>query len=83
MDWSWFHTFVPTRPHSDRFVGSSGMCWMGGESQSSEMTRSSSLRNPDHFEIGGRGLVLVAKVADARGTRPEPDGKTIWAELAL
>ncbi len=40
-------------------------------------------RNPDHVEIGGRGLVLVAEVADAWGTTAEPDGKTIWAELAL
>ncbi len=40
-------------------------------------------RYPDHLDIGGRGLVLVAKVADAWGTTIEPDGKTIWAELTL
>ena len=40
-------------------------------------------RNPGHIDSGGRGLALVAKVADAWGTTSEPDGKTIWAELTL
>ncbi|MEO3751821.1 ATP-binding protein [Streptomyces sp. B6B3] len=31
----------------------------------------------------GRGLLLVAALADRWGTRPcPPDGKTVWAELA-
>ena len=40
-------------------------------------------RNPGHIDSGGRGLVLIAQVADAWGTTIEPDGKTIWAELTL
>jgi anti-sigma regulatory factor (Ser/Thr protein kinase) len=31
---------------------------------------------------GGRGVGLVATFAKAWGTEPEPDGKTVWAELA-
>lgn len=39
------------------------------------------LRNPD--AMTGRGIALVATVADRWGVEPRPDGgKTVWAELA-
>jgi len=31
---------------------------------------------------GGRGLALVSELSSAWGTNVEPDGKTVWAELA-
>ena len=31
--------------------------------------------------LGGRGVRLVAALSNAWGTREEPDGKTVWAEL--
>jgi len=30
-------------------------------------------------QLGGRGLRLVASIADEWGVRPEPSGKTVWA----
>ena len=39
-------------------------------------------RTADPADIGGRGLALVAGVADAWGTTVEPDGKTVWAEIS-
>ncbi len=33
-------------------------------------------------EPGGRGFALIAAHAQSWGTRPEPDGKTVWATLA-
>ncbi|MET9972757.1 ATP-binding protein, partial [Streptomyces sp. NPDC006356] len=41
------------------------------------------LRRARVFDEGGRGLLLVAQLAQRWGTRPAPTGKTIWAELAL
>lgn len=41
------------------------------------------LRASSPAEIGGRGLALVAHLADAWGTTIEPDGKTVWAEMRL
>ena len=38
---------------------------------------------PDGVLVGGRGVQLVAALAHDWGTRDEPDGKTVWAELAL
>jgi len=38
---------------------------------------------PDGVLVGGRGVQLVAALARDWGTRDEPDGKTVWAELAL
>ncbi|MFF2996546.1 SpoIIE family protein phosphatase [Streptomyces sp. NPDC057950] len=35
------------------------------------------------FDEGGRGLFIVAQLAERWGTRQQSDGKTIWAELAL
>lgn len=32
---------------------------------------------------GGRGMTLVASLAQASGVRPEADGKTVWATVAL
>lgn len=32
---------------------------------------------------GGRGLFMIAHLADAWGTRYTPTGKTIWAEQAI
>lgn len=40
-------------------------------------------KSPDHRRTGGRGLVLVAGIARTWGTRPEPDGKVVWAEIAV
>lgn len=41
------------------------------------------LRRARVFDEGGRGLLLVAQVAERWGSRQTPDGKTIWAELPL
>jgi len=41
------------------------------------------LRRALAFDEGGRGLLLVAQVADRWGSRQTPTGKTIWAEQAL
>ena len=40
------------------------------------------LTRAGHF-VGGHGMQLVAGLARAWGTRLEPDGKTVWAQLAL
>jgi len=39
------------------------------------------LRHPSILEESGRGLCLVADLADRWGVRPESHGKTIWFEL--
>ncbi|SFP40108.1 ATP-binding protein [Amycolatopsis rubida] len=39
------------------------------------------LRSPDH--TGGRGLVLVDRLASCWGVRSFPRHKTVWAEFAL
>jgi anti-sigma regulatory factor (Ser/Thr protein kinase) len=36
------------------------------------------VRNVDSASVGGRGLGLVASVADAWGYDPTPDGKRVW-----
>jgi anti-sigma regulatory factor (Ser/Thr protein kinase) len=36
----------------------------------------------DPTAVTGRGLLLVASVADRWGVEPQPDGKTVWMELA-
>ncbi|SNX66264.1 PAS domain S-box-containing protein [Streptomyces sp. TLI_55] len=41
------------------------------------------LRRARTFDEGGRGLLLVAQLADRWGSRQTPTGKTIWAELPL
>ncbi|MDH6628263.1 PAS domain S-box-containing protein [Streptomyces sp. LBL] len=41
------------------------------------------LRRARVFDEGGRGLMLVAQIAERWGTRQTPAGKTIWAELPL
>ncbi|MFE3267483.1 SpoIIE family protein phosphatase [Streptomyces sp. NPDC059215] len=41
------------------------------------------LRRARTFDEGGRGLFIVAQLAERWGTRQHSDGKTIWAELAL
>ncbi|MEU6519931.1 SpoIIE family protein phosphatase [Streptomyces sp. NPDC046978] len=41
------------------------------------------LRRARTFDEGGRGLFIVAQLAERWGTRQQPEGKTIWAELAL
>ncbi|MCE7081992.1 ATP-binding protein [Streptomyces sp. ST2-7A] len=39
-------------------------------------------RSPGKWEEGGRGLVLVAAVADRCGVKRGETGKTVWAELS-
>jgi anti-sigma regulatory factor (Ser/Thr protein kinase) len=39
--------------------------------------------DPDPDEEGGRGLALVAALADAWGCRREPHAKCVWARFAL
>jgi serine phosphatase RsbU (regulator of sigma subunit)/anti-sigma regulatory factor (Ser/Thr protein kinase) len=39
------------------------------------------LRRARMFDEGGRGLFIVAQLAERWGTRQRSDGKTIWAEL--
>ena len=41
------------------------------------------LRRARTFDEGGRGLLLVAQLAQRWGTRHAPIGKTVWAEQAL
>lgn len=41
------------------------------------------LRRARVFDEGGRGLMLVAQVAERWGSRQTPAGKTIWAEQPL
>jgi anti-sigma regulatory factor (Ser/Thr protein kinase) len=41
------------------------------------------LRNGGPASLSGRGLRLVAAMAEAWGTDGGPDGKTVWAELPL
>ncbi|MEV6992757.1 SpoIIE family protein phosphatase [Streptomyces sp. NPDC093228] len=41
------------------------------------------LRRARTFDEGGRGLFIVAQLAERWGTRQQSGGKTIWAELAL
>ncbi|WP_405719466.1 SpoIIE family protein phosphatase [Streptomyces sp. NBC_00046] len=52
-----------------------------------EVTDSSStsphLRDAAAMDEGGRGLFLVAQLAERWGTRYTPQGKVIWAELSL
>jgi serine phosphatase RsbU (regulator of sigma subunit)/anti-sigma regulatory factor (Ser/Thr protein kinase) len=40
-------------------------------------------RQADRYDEGGRGLMLVARLASRWGTRYTPDGKTIWAQLRI
>ncbi|MBG0850701.1 SpoIIE family protein phosphatase [Streptomyces spinoverrucosus] len=41
------------------------------------------LRRAKIWDEGGRGLLLVAQLTQRWGSRHTPEGKTIWAELAL
>lgn len=41
------------------------------------------MRRARTFDEGGRGLLLVAQLAQRWGTRHAPIGKTIWAEQSL
>ncbi|MFD8816979.1 ATP-binding protein, partial [Streptomyces sp. NPDC059627] len=41
------------------------------------------LRRARTYDEGGRGLLLVAGLARRWGTRHQPAGKTIWAEIEL
>ena len=41
------------------------------------------LRRARVFDEGGRGLLLVAQLAERWGSRQTATGKTIWAELPL
>ncbi|MFD7437990.1 SpoIIE family protein phosphatase [Streptomyces sp. NPDC059861] len=41
------------------------------------------LRRARTFDEGGRGLLLIAQLAERWGTRHAPVGKTIWAEQSL
>lgn len=41
------------------------------------------LRYAEEVDEGGRGLYLTWQVSRRWGTRPEPRGKTIWAEIGL
>jgi anti-sigma regulatory factor (Ser/Thr protein kinase) len=39
------------------------------------------VRNPSMREVGGRGMLVVSRLADRWGTQPLPDGKIVWFEL--
>ncbi|MGW1895671.1 SpoIIE family protein phosphatase [Streptomyces sp. NPDC002004] len=41
------------------------------------------MRRARTFDEGGRGLLLVAQLADRWGTRHMPTGKTVWAEQSI
>lgn len=38
-------------------------------------------RSPDPTDLGGRGLMLVAGLAERWGVIQSPDGKVVWAEF--
>ena len=38
---------------------------------------------PDGRRLGGRGLLLVAGMAEEWGVRPAPGGKVVWARFAV
>ena len=40
------------------------------------------MRRPEPYQPGGRGLLLVAALSRAWGSRPTSSGKVVWAELA-
>nr|WP_315903764.1 ATP-binding protein [Streptomyces rhizosphaerihabitans] len=40
------------------------------------------MRRARMFDEGGRGLMMVAQLAERWGTRHLPGGKTIWAEMS-
>ncbi len=46
---------------------------------SSELPR---VLQPDPSRIGGRGLLLIAALAQSWGTRSRTSGKIVWAELS-
>ncbi|KUL22398.1 ATP-binding protein [Actinoplanes awajinensis] len=48
-----------------------------------ESSAAPSVRAPDPRRIGGRGLLIVAAVTSAWGTRTSQAGKVVWAELAM
>ncbi|MFJ8791985.1 SpoIIE family protein phosphatase [Streptomyces sp. NPDC102462] len=50
---------------------------------SDSSTTSPHLRYAASTDEGGRGLFLVARIADRWGTRYTPSGKVIWAEQSL
>jgi anti-sigma regulatory factor (Ser/Thr protein kinase) len=41
------------------------------------------VRVAEPWDEGGRGTFLVAAHSSSWGWRPRPDGKAVWAELAL
>jgi PAS domain S-box-containing protein len=41
------------------------------------------LRRADRYDEGGRGLLLVAQLAERWGSRPTRAGKTIWAQQPI
>jgi sodium/proline symporter len=38
-------------------------------------------RQPEPTSLSGRGLLIVDVIADRWGVWPEPEGKTVWAEI--
>jgi hypothetical protein len=40
-------------------------------------------RRADRYDEGGRGLMLVAQLAERWGTRHTATGKTVWAQQPL
>ncbi|MCM4083805.1 ATP-binding protein [Paractinoplanes hotanensis] len=40
------------------------------------------VRRPEPHQPGGRGLMLVAALSRAWGSRETPSGKVVWAQLA-
>jgi anti-sigma regulatory factor (Ser/Thr protein kinase) len=40
-------------------------------------------QQPDPTDLSGRGLQIVASIANRWGVEPTPDGKTVWCILEL
>jgi anti-sigma regulatory factor (Ser/Thr protein kinase) len=79
------HGHVPGRDFEVRLTGTPGLLRVEVSDTRAERTPSLSLDEPSGDAESGRGLMLVAALADAWGTTPRvrAPGKTVWAVLTL
>lgn len=53
------------------------------EVQDADSSANPELQHPDDRTPGGRGLLVVSGTADEWGWHEVPEGKVVWAEIAL